>query len=59
VWAEGSDAGEENIAEALYFGAEAARKWGEKDAALMANRLENVLKREYPNSKWTKAVLAR
>ena len=61
TWAEASDSGNELVAEALYFGAEAARRWGEKDAALMAGRLESMLRtnKDYSDTRWGKALAGK
>lgn len=44
VWAETPEAGNEIVAEALYFAAEAARKSQEKDAGTIVGRLESMLR---------------
>lgn len=61
VWAEAGDSGNETVAEALYFGAEAARKWNEKDAAMMAARLEGMLRTnpDYRDTRYGKALAGK
>ena len=61
TWAEAGDSGNELVAEALYFGAEAARKWNEKDSAMMAGRLESMLRNnaDYRDTRWGKALAGK
>lgn len=41
------------VAEALYFGAKAAEKWGGEDSPRMRGYLRYLLKQNYPGSSWT------
>ena len=59
VFVEAPDAGHEIVAEALYFGAEAAEKWSEKDSALMAGKLRSLIKKDYPDTRWGQALAGK
>lgn len=56
VYVDAQDAGQDVVAEALFFGAEAAKKWGGVDSNLIAARLRGNLRNDarFNGSEWAK-----